>query len=361
MLTTLFALLSLSCQTVIPTDTLWNKDFQSAQEIVTVYNKIQEHVGTDSDAGTLGLCNYVWKSGEYMFRCRGANDDIAELAQYAGTLELDDPVVMTFMEQHGIERFTDHYFTLQAMKQGDSFDNARDGLTATVYFPIRAINSNDYNKLREVFSCNNDTLHKVFLAKLKFPITNSGCTREFSEIRDLIIENVADSDIKTEILSLFEQYENILPGKPSPQATLKDTAGVAHTLDEFRGKVLVIDVWATWCSSCLKKFPAYMELHNKYANSDEIEFITISIDRSNKKEHWKNTLLRFGLEGLTNLFPDCEEESPFESQYHISGIPRYIVIDQAGNIVTAYAPPPGEGLENIIAEILTQNKNKNNE
>ena len=322
MLTTLLALLSLSCQTVIPTDTLWNKDFQSAQEIVTVYNKIQEHVGTDSDAGTLGLCNYVWTSGEYMFRCRGANDDIAELAQYAGTLELDDPVVMTFMEQHGIERFTDHYFTLQAMKQGDSFDNARDGLTATVYFPIRAINSNDYNKLREVFSCNNDTLHKVFLAKLKFPITNSGCTREFSEIRDLII---------------------------------------AHTLDEFRGKVLVIDVWATWCSSCLKKFPAYLELHSKYTNSDEIEFITISIDRSNKKEHWKNTLLRFGLEGLTNLFPDCEEESPFESQYHISGIPRYIVIDQAGNIVTAYAPPPGEGLENIIAEILTQNKNKNNE
>lgn len=346
--------LFISCQTVIPTDTLWNREFQSAQEIIAVHNQVQEGVSKNSDAGTLAVCNYVWSCGEYMFRCRGANNDIAELAKHTQTLRLDDPIVMAFMEEHDIERFTDHYFTLQAMKQGECFDNARDGLTATVFFPIRAINSNDYNKLREIFTCNNDTLHKVFLEKLKFPITNSGYTREFSEIHNLIIENVAESDIKTEILSLFEQYKNIMPGKPAPQATLKDTAGTEHTIAEFRGKVLVIDVWATWCSSCLKKIPAYLELHSKYATNDEIEFITISIDRSDKKERWKSTISRLGLDVLTNLFPDCEEESPFESRYHISGVPRCIVIDKTGNIVTAYAPPPGEGLEDIIENTLRE-------
>ena len=46
------------------------------------------------------------------------------------------------------------------------------------------------------------------------------------------------------------------------------------------------------------------------------------------------------------------EESLFESEYHISGVPRYIIIDKQGNIVTAYAPPPGGGLEEHITRLL---------
>jgi hypothetical protein len=55
---------------------------------------------------------------------------------------------------------------------------------------------------------------------------------------------------------------------------------------------------------------------------------------------------------MLNLTPDCEEMSQFECDYHISGIPRYIVIGKDGNIVSAYAPPPGKGLNELIFNLL---------
>ena len=47
---------------------------------------------------------------------------------------------------------------------------------------------------------------------------------------------------------------------------------------------------------------------------------------------------------------DCA--SPFEDAYYVSGIPRYIIIDKEGKIVSAFAPSPGNGLEEIIEELL---------
>ena len=60
------------------------------------------------------------------------------------------------------------------------------------------------------------------------------------------------------------------------------------------------------------------------------------------------------MNNILNLFPDCDEQSQFESDYHISGVPRYIVIDQEGKIVSAYAPPPSGGLEEIIEQTLNR-------
>ena len=352
--TILLALITLSCQTPASVDSLWNKEFQTAGEIVETFNSARQNIDDNSEAAILNMCNYIWSCGEYMFSCRGGNEDIAQLPPYAEELQLDNPVVAEFMIEHGIERFTDHYFTLYWMKQGSSFQESRDGLTATVFYPIRALNENDYSKLHAVFACSNDTLHKVFLEKMKFPITNSGFSDGFAQLYPVIESNVKECEVKREVLSLFEVYENIMPGKQAPLPILKDTAGIEHTFAEYRGKILVIDVWATWCSSCLKKFPAFIELKNSYSGNDDIVFITVSIDRSNVKEQWKRVIERRGLNIMPNLFPDCEEESPFESMYHISGVPRYIVIDKEGNIVTAYAPPPGGGLEEVITNTIIE-------
>ena len=62
---------------------------------------------------------------------------------------------------------------------------------------------------------------------------------------------------------------------------------------------------------------------------------------------------------LLNLYPDCSVESEFESEYHVSGVPRYIIQDKMGRIVTAYAPPPGEGMEEIIEKTLNKTEMNN--
>ena len=336
-------------------DSLWNKDFNTAQDILSNFATTEKLIeGMSQEAHTVNMCHYIWQSGEYMFRCRGKNEDISQLPQNIERLELDDEIVVSFMVERDTARFVDHYFTLWNMKAGDSFEESRDGITITVFFHPRSINSNDYSKLREVFSSKNNALHIAYMKKLKFPFRNSGCNEEFYSIRPLIEKNVEESALKKEIISLFDLYRNIMPGEVAPTPKLKDSTGKEHTFAEFEGKVLVIDVWATWCSSCLKKMPDFIELRNRYKDNPHVEFITVSIDRIEVWDNWLATIAKRKMEGMLNLTPGCHEESEFESEYHISGVPRYIIIDHRGKIVTAYAPPPGGGMEEIIENTIKQ-------
>lgn len=334
-------------------DSLWHKEFKSAGEIIETYVSIESSISKEqSRLHTWNMCHYIWNCGEYMFACRGKNTDIAMLPELYEEIDLDDINVKEFMDGRKMEKFCDHYFTLKAMKSGSSFDESRDGLTATVFFPIRKINANDYSKLKEVFSTGNDALHLVYLKKMKFPIANSGCTAEMLETKPLIEKNVADSKTKRDVLKLMNAYANIMGGKVAPCPTLKDADGKLHTFAEFRGKTLVIDVWATWCSSCIKGMPKLLALHQRYKDDPRVEIITISIDRTGDEAKWREAIEKHGLHGIVNLIPGKEEMSQFEVDYYISGIPRYIVIDKEGYIVDAFAPPAGGGLEEIIEKTL---------
>ena len=133
----LLALLTISCKADIQTDSLWNREFACAQEIIDTYTSIQKATDNkNKEQEILNICNYVWHSGEYMFKCRGKNEDIALLPKYAEKLELDNEIVAKFMQEHKMARFADHYFTLQAMKRGCTFDASRDGIEMTVFFPM---------------------------------------------------------------------------------------------------------------------------------------------------------------------------------------------------------------------------------
>ena len=347
------AILALSCYEPPQVDSLWQKEFNTAQEIVDTYKTIDKTLrDSDKERQTKNMCHYIWNSGEYMFKCRGKNEDIALLPENIDELALDDKIVESYMIERDTARFADHYFTLKAMKNGSSFDESRDGITITVFYPIRGINSNDYAKLEEIFSCKNDALHIAYMKKLKFPFRNSGCNEEMNRIRPLIEKNVKDSKLKQEIIELYDTYSNIVPGMPAPNPVLRDIKGNEHTFAEFRGKVLVIDVWATWCSSCLKKMPEFIKLCERYEDNTDVEFITVSIDRKEVKENWLAAIAKREMGKLLNLYPDCSVESQFESDYHISGVPRYIVLDKESKIVSAYAPPPGGGLEEIIENTI---------
>ena len=335
-------------------DTLWQKEFCTAREIIENYCRIKETAGNNAAIQLKNQCNFIWQSGEYMFRCKGKNADIKELAQYSEEIELDNGIIEEFMIERDTARFVDHYFTLRNMKRGDSFEDSRDGITITVFYHPRKMNCNDYAKLKEVFSCNNEALHIAYMKKLKFPFRNSGCDEEFYAIRPYIEKNVKESKLKSEIIALFDLYRNIMPGEKAPTPVLKDINGNEHTFAEFKGKILVIDVWATWCSSCLKGFEAYKQLSEKYKEQPDIAFITVSVDRKDAFESVKAVIERRGLKGLLNLVTDCEAESQFESDYHISGIPRYIIIDKEGKIVTAYAPSANTGMEEMINNLLDQ-------
>lgn len=330
-------------------DTLWQRQFNDAGSIIALYDSIKQLTAKDEkEIHTLNQCHFVWNSGEYMFRCRGKNSDIFELPKHCTKLSFDDNVISQFTAKRKIDKLADHYFTLQAMKSGSSFDDARDGVTATVFYPIRALNDNDYNKLHAIFNCNNSKLHNEYLKRLKFPLNNSGCTSGLKSIQPVIERNVAESELKREILAIYELFTRIMPGNPAPLSTFKDTEGNEHTFADYKGKVLVIDIWATWCHSCLTNMQHFLDIKNLFKEADDVCFATISIDRSEDKEQWLQAIENNNMQGLINLFPDCPEQSQFESDFQISSVPRYIIIGKKGEIVSAHAPIPSPEMAAMI-------------
>lgn len=325
-----------------PGDSAWNRSFASAEEILRVYTP-----------GKCNDCYMVWNSAEYLLNRKGQAVDMELLLQALPELSLDNPVLTSFILKKKYERLVDHYYFLRALKDGESFDAARDGITVDMRFHhIRGLNENDYWKLTDVFSSSNAELHKLYLKKLPFLFQNNGCTEGIERIRSLIENRVAASPEKEKVMQLYKEYRPLMKGQPAPLSVLKDPEGGEHTFAEFKGKWLVVDVWATWCSSCLKKMPLFLELAKSYSDRDDIVFITLSIDRSKAKERWKKALQKHQMTGLLNLIPDLPHSSPFEDAYYVSGVPRYLIIDKEGNLVTAFAPSPGDGMDELVKQLV---------
>ena len=124
------------------------------------------------------------------------------------------------------------------------------------------------------------------------------------------------------------------------------------SLSDYKGKYVLIDVWATWCAACLKNRPDFMAMASKYKESYEIVFLTLSVDSSTEK--WKSFIKKEGAKDDTQeLLIIKGIDTQFGKSYSITTIPRYILIDRDGLIVNANLPDPSDGLEAIIDELLS--------
>lgn len=136
-------------------------------------------------------------------------------------------------------------------------------------------------------------------------------------------------------------------GLPSPTFNnYENYKGGTTSLSDLKGKYVYIDVWATWCGPCKAEIPALKVLEKQYHNKN-IEFVSLSIDDDRShggswdkaRTDWKAMIAREQLSGI-QLFAPNGWKSPFILDYKIQGIPRFILIDPNGNIVTPDAPRP---------------------
>lgn len=130
-------------------------------------------------------------------------------------------------------------------------------------------------------------------------------------------------------------------GSPVPALKFKGLNGKVHTLADFKGKVVYIDFWASWCGPCRQQFPFAKELKAKLNEKQkkQIEFVYVSID--NTEDIWKKAITANGLEGF-HLFSPGGWSSEVVKHFKINGIPRYMLIDKKGNIVDGNAKRPSD-------------------
>lgn len=156
--------------------------------------------------------------------------------------------------------------------------------------------------------------------------------------------------------SLERQYKkwlDIAPGRPAPEIRGTTPEGTPLLLSDLKGKVVYIDVWATWCAPCLKEFPHSKKVQQRFEGNDQVAFLYVSVDRTNDLEKWKKMVADKNLSGVHIIDSPESEANSIWKAYLVSGIPRYILVDQLGKIVNADAARPSSGkVEDEIRRLL---------
>lgn len=190
------------------------------------------------------------------------------------------------------------------------------------------------------------------------------------EIDSVIVAN-ANSSLEP-MLKSYRAYlaesislkKDLPKGSPSPTfENYENYAGGTTSLADLKGSYVYIDVWATWCGPCKAEIPSLKEVEAKYHDKN-IKFVSISVDngrgykadtqenaKAASKEGWKAMITEKEMGGI-QLFADNDWQSDFIQAYKINGIPRFILIDPDGNIVSPDAPrPSSEELIKLFDEL----------
>lgn len=120
------------------------------------------------------------------------------------------------------------------------------------------------------------------------------------------------------------------PRKKAFSFLLHDSTGKEYRLSDFRGKMIFVDFWASWCAPCKAQIPYQKELEKLYAGKD-IVFLGVSLDRS--KEAWLKAVKEEDLHGYI-LHAEGNFKNEFPAAYGIESIPRYMLIDAEGNMIS---------------------------
>lgn len=164
------------------------------------------------------------------------------------------------------------------------------------------------------------------------------------------IFKINDQNMRAQLL---KEYSNSLDfmananvGKEAPVFNLPDTSGQMHNLQSFRGKVVFVDLWASWCGPCKREMPLLKILNDEYSSSGKLQIISIAVNDADGKDSRLKFINQHGFNWL-----QLEDQDGFVSRkYRVGGIPRFILIDKEGKILSYDAPSPSdkEKLKKII-------------
>jgi len=129
-------------------------------------------------------------------------------------------------------------------------------------------------------------------------------------------------------------------GEPAIDFNYADKDGNEFSLSSFKGRLVYIDVWATWCGPCIVEIPALKKLEEEYQDK-KISFVCISQDKD--KEAWLKMLDEKELGGIQLWAGDLWEANSIigiAKDYAIYGIPRFMLFSADGNVISTNAPRP---------------------
>ncbi len=132
-----------------------------------------------------------------------------------------------------------------------------------------------------------------------------------------------------------DRLSPVVPGREAPDFSAADLTGARKTLDDYRGKVVLVNIWATWCPPCQEEMPSIERLYRAVDNAD-FEVVAVSIDAPFGK---RDTFGRVG--GDLQSFADSlgltftilhDPSGKIQETFQTTGVPESFLLDRKGVI-----------------------------
>jgi peroxiredoxin len=136
--------------------------------------------------------------------------------------------------------------------------------------------------------------------------------------------------------------------QPAPELTLFDLDGNEVSLTDFRGEVILVNNWATWCPPCREEMPEFKAYYDKYKDQG---FQVVAIEAGEPEAEVRNFVEQAGLDFVILLDPENKSLITFQN----SSLPNSFVIDRKGNLRLAWLGAiNGPTLEKYVTPLLKE-------
>lgn len=186
----------------------------------------------------------------------------------------------------------------------------------------------------------NQQVRNKMATKLVESYLGSGGSERIKEVFTRYCELCNDQEAIARLIPRYEELTVLSEGSPAPDFEMADPQGKRCRLSDFKGKYVMIDVWATWCGPCKMEIPDFEKQHKLFADDSRIQFISISLDED--KEAWKKMLEKDKPDWKQYVVEGGVLKSEFCQKYFVSSIPRFLLIDPQGCIVSVDVMRPSD-------------------
>lgn len=313
-----------------------NKQYANGLKIIS----ISKDVDLNNFANFYNDMRYLEAKLQYV-RANPNDQQSKNFFELLHKISLNNPAV-TSLKSIGLRALITNYYAFLRLSQGAKIsddDLSDNGSIGKMEYLLKNIS-------------NERVINEELNQSIIYHLSIKGWNPELDKIMVASVEKTTDATAKKNLIDLREKYSKVSKNSVAPEFSIPDATGKLVKLSDFKGKVVAIDVWATWCIPCMHSLPFFLKLRDKYKDNANVVFMSISTDNANSKTKWLDFLKEKNMNSV-DLHAGDKNASAFEKAYNITGIPRYILIDKSGKIIEDHAPQASEPeFESLIQTVL---------